>query len=141
MTDLPEFSSFGRYSTEALRVLFRARRELKRLGGEALEPEHLLLTLMQPEGGAAYDALRSLNFPFDAVRQRLEDRLRQPGEVARDDDLPLSPRLKTVLDRAVAGATAYQIGSRDLLASLTIDASGEAAAILREEGVTPAAIA
>ena len=136
MDKAPEFSSFGRYTTEALRVLFEARHELARLGGEAVLPEHILLAALQPSAGSSYAALTRLAVPLDALRATLETRVRTESPRAIDPaEVPLSDGAKAVLDRALEAAPG-QIGSQHLLAGLLLEGTSSAAALLREHGAT-----
>jgi ATP-dependent Clp protease ATP-binding subunit ClpA len=131
----PEFSSFGRYSTEALRVLFAARHSLARLGGEALLPEHILLALLEPASGSAFAALHEIGVPIESVRKELEGRLQGLPAVTQVGDVPLSEGAKAVLENALA-VTADQIGSQHLVSGLLLEGKSEAAALLRAHGVT-----
>ena len=136
MDNAPEFSSFGRYTTEALRVLFEARHELTRLGGDAVLPEHILLAALQPSGGSSFAALTRLGIPLDELRATLEDRVRTSSPRAVDPaEVPLSEEAKAVLDKALE-ATPGQIGSQHLLAGLLLEGTSSAAALLREHGAT-----
>src|SRR5512134_3125893 len=101
MGQRPDLTSFGRYTREALRTLFAARRELERLGGESVQPEHLLLALLDPDAGSVAALLQSLDVPCQSVRDELEARLVRPGQIADQTDLPLSPEMRSVLDHSL----------------------------------------
>jgi ATP-dependent Clp protease ATP-binding subunit ClpA len=131
----PEFSSFGRYSTEALRVLFAARHELARLGGAAVLPEHILLAALEPNAGSSLAALTALGLPIDALREELEGRLRTSSVSTLDpSEVPLSEGAKAVLDKALEAAPG-QIASKHLLAGLLEEGKSAAAELLRAHGV------
>ena len=136
MDKAPEFSSFGRYTTEALRVLFEARHELARLGGEAVLPEHILLAALQPSAGSSFAALTRLGIRLDTLRETLENRVRTASPRPVDPaEIPLSDEAKTVLDKALLAAPG-QIGSQHLLAGLLLEGTSAAAALLRDSGAT-----
>ncbi len=132
----PEFSSFGRYSTEALRVIFAARHHLARLGGEALLPEHILLALIEPASGSAFAALHSAGVPLNELRQEIEQAVKGPPVKGEVSDLPLSDGAKAVLEKSLE-ATPGQIASQHLIGGLLLEGQSAAAALLRRYGVTP----
>lgn len=134
---MSDLTSFGRLSGEALRALFAARGDLARLGGDVLLPEHLLLALLRPQAGSAYQALQRLGAPLEAIRAEVEEGVRRPASPHDPGDLPLSPAVLAVLEDAHAGQG--QITSRDLLASL-VAAGGAAGEALRSRGLTAQAI-
>jgi ATP-dependent Clp protease ATP-binding subunit ClpC len=134
-----DVTSFGRYSREAMKLLFAARAELARLGGDALLPEHVLLAMLKPEAGSAHIVLRALNCPMDDLRSRIEGTVKVENKSVDPSDLPLSPGMVAVLEHAHAGPT--QIGSRELLLSLVSEGRSAAAVLLRDHGITPEAVA
>jgi ATP-dependent Clp protease ATP-binding subunit ClpC len=133
-----DVTSFGRYSREAMKLLFAARAELARLGGDALLPEHVLLAMLKPEAGTAHAVLRTLNCPMDDLRSTIEGEVKVDNRSVDPSDLPLSPAMVAVLEHAHAGPT--QIGSRELLLSLVSEGSSGAALLLRAHGITPEAV-
>jgi ATP-dependent Clp protease ATP-binding subunit ClpC len=130
-----DVTSFGRYSREAMKLLFAARSELARLGGDALLPEHVLLAMLKPEAGSAHAVLQALKCPFETLRAEIEDRVRVPDKSPDPSDLPLSPGMVAVLEHAHAGPA--QIGSRELLLSLVSEGTNAAATALQRHGITP----
>ena len=139
MTQAGQLTSFGRYSREAMKLLFAARGELARLGGDALRPEHIVLAMLKPEAGSAFDVLTTLGCPLDALRKDLEDGVRTAEMSADPSDLPLGPEMIAVLEHA--HSTTGQIGSRELLASVLSEGHSTAARLLQAHGIDAAAVA
>ncbi len=130
----PMLTSFGQWSGEALRVLFGARHELARVGGQEVTPEHLLLALLAPTAGSARAALDGRGVPVLTLRQTLEDALGTQPQRTDVENAPLAPDTKAILDRAQAGEGS-KVGSRAILAALIAHGSTAAARFLREHGV------
>jgi ATP-dependent Clp protease ATP-binding subunit ClpA len=124
-----QMTSFGRYSGEAMRVLFEARRQLGRFGGTHVTPEHILLAMLTPEAGAAFKRLHTVGLPIEDTRARMENGVRSEARHVQPEDAQLADATHVLLDRALA-ATAGKVGSDDLLFALC-DAPGLAGDALR----------
>jgi ATP-dependent Clp protease ATP-binding subunit ClpA len=138
VTQQAQLTSFGRYSREAMKLLFAARAELGRLGGDALLPEHLVLAMLKPEAGGAFEALKAVGCPMDVVRAQIEARVPRGGATPDPGDLPLGPAMIAVLEHAHSATG--QIGSRELLLSVLVEGHSTAADVLQANGVSAAAL-
>jgi ATP-dependent Clp protease ATP-binding subunit ClpC len=100
--------------------------------------EHLLLGLIQEEGGVAGRVLRELGLEPDRVQEMVE-RLTGTGGY-RGGKLDLSPGTQQVLEHAVDEARRmghHYIGTEHLLLGLVRYGEGVAVDVLRRMGVTP----
>ncbi len=100
--------------------------------------EHLLLGLIQEEGGVAGRVLRDLGLEPDRVREMVE-RLSGFGQY-RGGKIDLSPGVQQVLEFAIDEARQlghHYIGTEHLLLGLVRLTEGPAMDVLRKLGVTP----
>ena len=127
-----------RFTQRARRVLSLAHQEAERLHQSAIGTEHLLLGLIQEDGGVAGRVLRDLGLEPDRVREMVE-RLSGFGQ-ARGDRIDLSPGVQEVLEFAVDEArqlSHHYIGTEHLLLGLVRSNESIANEVLRKLGVTP----
>jgi ATP-dependent Clp protease ATP-binding subunit ClpC len=135
-----EFTLAGmeRFTQRARRVLSLAHQEAERLRQNAIGTEHLLLGLIQEDGGVAGRVLRDLGLEPDRVREIVE-RLSGFGQ-SRSGKIDLSPGVQQVLEFAVDEARQlghHYIGTEHLLLGLVRLSEGAAMDVLRKVGVTP----
>ncbi len=125
----------------ALEQAFLRASELRHL---AVEPEHLLLTLLSDENTPAASVLQGFGVPVPEIVQKLEQRLAQmpTAEHVAQSDQYLSRALTSVLDGAEAEANQrkdrYTSVDQILLGLLSVNSG--AREILEEFGVRRAAI-
>lgn len=128
-----------RFTQRARRVLGLAQEEAERLQHSYIGTEHLLLGLMQEEGGVAGRVLRDLGLDVDRVVELVE-RLTRSGQSTPHTKVDLSPGTKRVLELAVEEARQLNhqyIGTEHLLLGLLRYDEGVAIEVLRRLGVTP----
>ncbi|MDR3576675.1 MAG: ATP-dependent Clp protease ATP-binding subunit [Anaerolineaceae bacterium] len=127
-----------RFTQRARRVLSLAHQEAERLRQNAIGTEHLLLGLIEEEGGVAGRVLRDLGLEPDRVREIVE-RLGGYGQY-RGGKIDLSPGVQQVLEYAIEEARRmghHYIGTEHLLLGLVRSTEGAANEVLRKLGVTP----
>lgn len=127
-----------RFTQRARRVLSLAHQEAERLRQNAIGTEHLLLGLIEEEGGVAGRVLRDLGLEPDRVREIVE-RLGGYGQY-RGGKIDLSPGVQQVLEYAIEEARRmghHYIGTEHLLLGLVRSTEGSAGEVLRKLGVTP----
>ena len=114
---------FERYSERARRVLFFARYELSTLGGERIDPAHLLLGLLRDSKGT--DRLfASRNIPPAELRLTIEQRVTRGAKCPTSVEVPFAGATKRVLNFAAEEA--------DRLLQHTVEPEHLLLALLRE---------
>lgn len=88
------------YSQGVRDVLSYSREEAQRLGNSCIGPEHLLLGILRDGNGAANELLNRLDVDTKAVKNYIEERLRQTTEVAFDTELPMLKSTEKILKYA-----------------------------------------
>ncbi|MCQ3935903.1 MAG: NDP-hexose 4-ketoreductase [Chloroflexi bacterium] len=127
-----------RFTQRARRVLSLAHQEAERARQNSIGTEHLLLGLMDEEGGVAGRVLRELGMTSDRVREVVA---RISGSAANFDPnrIELAPETQQVLEYAVDEARRlghHYIGTEHILLGL-VRVESTAMEALRRLGVTP----
>ena len=125
-----------RFTQRARRVLSLAHQEAERGRQNSIGTEHLLLGLMEEEGGVAGRVLRELGLESNRVREIIE----RVSVERRHEDLKieLAPDTQQVLEYAVDEARRlghHYIGTEHILLGL-VRVDGMAMEVLRRLGVT-----
>jgi ATP-dependent Clp protease ATP-binding subunit ClpC len=131
-------SGMERFTQRARRVLSLAHQEAERLRQNTIGTEHLLLGLIQEEGGVASRVLRDLGLEPDRIRELVE-RMSGFGSY-RGGKIDLSPGVQQVLEYAIDEARKlghHYIGTEHLLLGLVRLTEGGALDVFRKLGVTP----
>ena len=127
-----------RFTQRARRVLSLAHQEAEKMHQEAISTEHLLVGLMQEEGGVAGRVLRDLGLDQDRIREMIE-RLGGKGE-SESKRLDLTPGVQQVLEMAIEEARQmghHYIGTEHILLALVRSDQGLSGDVLKKLGVTP----
>jgi ATP-dependent Clp protease ATP-binding subunit ClpC len=130
--------SLERFTQRARRVLSLAHQEAERLHQKEIGTEHLLLGLIQEEGGVAGRVLRELGLEEDRVKEMVE-RIVPPGRLF-PERIQLSLGTEKVIQNAIEEARKLghqYIGTEHLLLGLVRESEGAAADVLRRLGVSP----
>jgi ATP-dependent Clp protease ATP-binding subunit ClpC len=131
-------SGMERFTQRARRVLALAHQEAERMRQNSIGTEHLLLGLIQEEGGVASRVLRDLGLEPDRVREMVE-RLSGVGQY-RGGKIDLSAGVQQVLEYAIDEAKKlghHYIGTEHLLLGLVRSTEGLAMDVFRKLGITP----
>ena len=126
-----------RFTQRARRVLSLAHQEAERARKNKIGTEHLLLGLMEEEGGVAGRVLRELGMDSDRMREIVE-RVAGSGDYT-GGKIELAPETQQVLEQAVEEARRlghHYIGTEHILLGL-VRGEGTAMDVLRKLGVTP----
>lgn len=130
-------ASMERFTQRARRVLSLAHQEAERSRKQKISTEHLLLALVDEEGGVAGRVLRELGLEPDRVREVVE---REAGEGKyTGSKIELAAETQLVLEFAIEEARRlghHNIGTEHILLGL-VRSEGTAREILRKLGVTP----
>ncbi|MFI5400711.1 MAG: Clp protease N-terminal domain-containing protein, partial [SAR324 cluster bacterium] len=105
-----------------------------------IDPEHLLLTLLEQPGGIVSAILERAGTSVDTMAGQLRTHLeRQPRAVGTGTQPYVSKRLQAVFQRAEREASSLRdefTGSEHLLIALALERGGEAFEMLKARGVT-----
>ncbi|HEY5904088.1 MAG TPA: ATP-dependent Clp protease ATP-binding subunit [Anaerolineales bacterium] len=126
-----------RFTQRARRVLSLAHQEAERARQSNIGTEHLLLGLMDEEGGVAGRVLRELGMTSDRVREIIE-RVAATESRFNPEKIELAPDTQQVLEYAVDEARRlghHYIGTEHILLGL-VRVEGTAMEVLRRLGVT-----
>ncbi len=127
-----------RFTQRARRVLSLAHQEAERLHQSTIGSEHLLLGLMEEEGGVAGRVLRDLGMETDRIRE-VVDKFSGTGQY-RGGKIELAPETQQVLEYAIEEARKmghHYIGTEHILLGLVRSSDGSAIDVLKKLGVTP----
>ena len=127
-----------RFTQRARRVLSLAHQEAERAHHNMIGTEHLLIALIEEDGGVAGRVLREMGLETERVREMIM-RLTGEGKTPPGEKLELSADTQQVLELAVDEAHRlghHYIGTEHLLLGL-IRTEGTAMEALRRLGVTP----
>ncbi len=127
-----------RFTQRARQVLSLAHQEAELMRQNQIGTEHLLMALVQEDGGVAGRVLRELGLETERVREMLE-RVSGYGDNV-ENKIDLSPGLQQVLEFAIEEArrmSHHYIGTEHLLLALIRSEDGLAKEMFRKLGVTP----
>ena len=126
-----------RFTQRARRVLSLAHQEAERAHNNYIGTEHLLLGLMDEEGGVAGRVLRELGMTSDRVREVI-NRVSSSSSAFDANRVELASDTQQVLEHAVEEARRlghHYIGTEHILLGL-VRVEGTAMEVLRRLGVT-----
>jgi uncharacterized protein (TIGR03435 family) len=130
---------FDRFSTRAARVLFHARSEAGGLGSPAIEPEHMLLGLLDESRGLGSRILAKTDDDLGHLRREIVGRLTSREKVPETAEIQLSASCQRALLHAVEEAdrlSHVHIGTEHVLLGLLHEDHSVAAEVLAARGVT-----
>src|SRR5947208_2178512 len=81
---------FSRFTSRALRVIFYARSQVSQLGSSAVEPEHILLGVLDEGKGLGSRILARTGGTLDEFRSDIVRRLTRREKISESDDIPFS---------------------------------------------------
>ncbi len=116
--------------------MFGARLEVTEAASRAIEPEHLLLGLLEAKGGVAASLAEAAGVRADGVRSRLLSSAITP--LPFSTEVPFALAAKKALEVAVAEADAMsctEITTGHLLIGLVRDERSAVSTLLREVGL------
>ena len=100
--------NLNKFTEKAQEAVVAAPQLASELNHAQVEPEHLLVTLAEQQGGVVPSVLRKLNVDPAEVAKALRDHLAKQPKAHGGAEPHLSPRLRVVLDAAQADAKAMQ---------------------------------
>jgi len=134
---------FDKLTLKAQEAVQSAQALADRESQQQIEPEHLLVTLLQQQDGIVGPVLGKLGARAEAIRRDAEAEIQRLPKVTGAGGQYVSPRLKAVLDAAWAEAERLKdeyCSTEHLLIGLAQEKDGAAGRILRQAGATHDAI-
>jgi uncharacterized protein (TIGR03435 family) len=129
---------FNRFTLRADQVLFYARAEVSELGSRAIEPEHILLGLLDEGKGLGSRILARTGVALDDFRSDIVGRLTVGEKIPESDEIPFSASCERALQYAAEEAARLlhsHIGTEHLLVGLLREERSVAAEVLAARGL------
>src|SRR5215207_3219533 len=130
----------NRFTQKSEEAIVAAQNLAERNGNSIVDPEHLLLALLEQREGVVPAVLGKLNVPLGALVQQVRAELGKLPRVSGSSvQLELSNRLRNVLVRAhdeLAQFGDEYVSTEHLLLGILAHASGAAQRILQQAGIT-----
>lgn len=130
----------NRLTQKSEEALLSAQSMAERNGNSQVEPEHLLLALLEQTDGVVPQVLTKLNVAVGALVQQLRAEINKFPRVSGGGvQLQYSPRMRTVVVRAADEMPQFgdeYISTEHLLLSILQHAGGGAERVLRQAGIT-----
>jgi excisionase family DNA binding protein len=137
ITSTEVVNRFDRFTKRAQAALTFAQDEARHLQHNYVGTEHLLLGLIREGGGVAGKVLRNLGADVQLLRQDVEKIIGHGDSDVSNANIPLTPRVKRVIELAVDEARHLHhqfLGTEHLLLGLVREGEGVAAHVLKERG-------
>ncbi len=131
---------FDRFTVKAREAVQAAQSIADQHDHQAIEPEHLLLALVQQQEGVVAPLLARLGAPADAVSRQVEAEFARIPKVRGDSGQYMGQRLANVFEAAQGEAQRLKdeyVSTEHLLIGITQDKGGIAARVLAAAGVSP----
>src|SRR5262245_59106409 len=130
----------NRWTQKSEEAIIAAQNIAERNGNSQVEPEHLLLALLEQGDGVVPQVLSKLNLAVGALAQQVRTELSKLPRVSGGGvQLSISPRLRTVLTRAhdeLAQFGDEYVSTEHLLLATLAHAGGAAQRLLEAAGLT-----
>jgi ATP-dependent Clp protease ATP-binding subunit ClpB len=134
---------FDKFTVKAQEAVQAAQSLADQQSHQAIEPEHLLLALIQQQEGVVGPLLAKLGAPADAIRRQVEAELAKTPKVRGGAGQYAGARLQAVFERAQSEAERLRdeyVSAEHLLIAIAQDREGAAGRVLAASGVTAEAI-
>ena len=133
------------FTERGKKVIQLAHHEALNMGHSMVEPEHLLLGLLQEDGGVACQALKELGVNPEDLAAHIRELIGGNAQdvLTKPVDLPVSQRMNKALDLAVKEAKKMGVNYVDtehLLLGILADDSGLIVQQFKTMGLTPNAV-
>lgn len=129
-----------KFTEQAQEILAASQEMVRRYHHNQWDAEHILLALLEQQGGVTQDILREMGVDVEAVKKRVEATLDNFPTVAYETtQIYATPRVPSLMQNARQEADRLKdefISTEHLFIAVAGEARGEAATILAEFGVT-----
>jgi len=131
---------FDKFTLKVQEALQDAQTMAATLGHQAIEPEHMLLSLLQQQDGIASAIVTKLNAAPQKIEQELEAYLKKQPSVAGAGagQVYLGGRLNKIFDQAMTEAAQLKdeyVSAEHVLVAISEEKEGQAGKVLRQSGV------
>lgn len=131
---------FEKFTERARKVMSLSRQHAQRLNCEFIGTEHMLLAVLDEDGGVAAKALKLLGIDKQVMMKAIEAKVKPSTEPIRTlGQLPFSPRAKNVIklsEEEANRASADVIGTEHLLLALFVEREGIAFQVMSDFQIT-----
>jgi len=128
-----------KFTEQAQEVLAASQELVRRYRHSQWDVEHILLALLEHEGGVATEILKELGIEIEPLRGKVEQALsRTPTASYEGKQIFPTPRIEGVFRAAAAEAERFNdefIGSEHLFIAIAGEQDGDAAGILKRAGI------
>jgi len=128
-----------RFTEQAQEVLAASQELVRQFRHSQWDVEHILLALLQQDGGVAAEILKEMGVEIEPVRERVQQALeRSPATAYEAGQIYPTPRIESLIRAAASEADRFNdefVGSEHLLIAISGERGGEAASILKESGI------
>ena len=124
-------------------ALAAAQEKAFAMSAGTIEPEHLLLALLDQEEGFVPELLKKIGAQLSRLRENLDASLKRLPKVTGSAQVSLSPALNRVLDQSQKEANAMRdafVSTEHLLLALAAEKEAASSKLLAQSGVTRDAI-
>ncbi|WP_019850511.1 ATP-dependent chaperone ClpB [Desulfitobacterium sp. PCE1] len=129
----------NRFTQKSQEAIIQAQTMAERNSNSQVEPEHLLLSLLEQGEGVVPQVLTKLNIPVGALAQKVRQEInRFPRMMGSNVQLTISSRLRTVLVSAHDEMEIFKddyVSTEHLLLAILSQAGGAAEKVLKQEGL------
>src|SRR4051812_37247043 len=130
----------NRFTEKSIEAINAAQNLAERNGNSQVEPEHLLLALLEQSEGVVPQVLSKMKIAVGALAEQVRAEInRLPRVSGGGVQLTISPRLRTVLTRAYDELQTFgdeYVSTEHLLLAILGHAGGAAQRILQQAGIT-----
>ncbi|MHB1407204.1 MAG: Clp protease N-terminal domain-containing protein, partial [Desulfitobacteriaceae bacterium] len=130
----------NRFTQKSQEAIVNAQGITERNGNSQVEPEHLLLALLEQGEGVVPQVLSKMNIPGGALVQKVRQEVQRFPRISGTGlQIVISPRLRTVLVSAHDEMSTFgdeYVSTEHLLLAILEKAGGAAAQILTQAGIT-----
>jgi ATP-dependent Clp protease ATP-binding subunit ClpB len=131
--------NINKFTEKAQEAVLNAQKLAEDRNHSQLETEHLLMSLIDQEGGVVPQIMDKLGVDARQFKMKLEGELEKLPKAYGVSQLFLSPRLKQVLDAAETEAGNFKdefVSTEHLLLAISDKDSGPSGRLLKESGIT-----
>lgn len=131
--------TYERFTDRARKAMQLANQAAQRMNHEYIGTEHMLLGVLEENGGIATSVLKNLEIDIAAARKRVDELVPAGPDMVTMGKLPQTPRAKKVIEYSMEEARNLghnYVGTEHILLGLVREQDGVAGQVLRALGLT-----